>query len=107
MKTILIIIASCVVVFTSMNLLFLLGIADFGIGEKPCKCDEDKEEDKNFSKPLLNSLIKALETYNIKHNTKGLAKEVIEENPEVTDLEQLINLTLKKIREKFRQKLVE
>jgi hypothetical protein len=65
---------------------------------EPCDCDETEP----FSpKALEKTLILALRSYNIKHNTEYLAKEVLKENPGTDDLDQLINLALHKIRQKY------
>lgn len=70
----------------------------------PCDCDEEEPsvDLPPKEKTLEQSLVAALLSYNIKHNTKGLAQEVIRMNPEVQDLETLIGLAMKNLRDKYR-----
>lgn len=89
-----------IIVFAVGNLIFLLAPVPKHKGiSQPTNVEPPTP---NEEKTLLDSLVKALWSYNIKHNTKGLAQEVIRENPEVQDLETLIGLAMKKIRDKYR-----
>ena len=49
----------------------------------------------------LNQLIRALAQRNIKHNTKALASTIIKQNPDINDIETLVELSLKKLRDNF------
>jgi len=96
MKTILLILTISVVVFTIMNLLFLLGITAAPKPTADCDCYGD--DDDVPTKPLKEGLMLALHTYNIKHQAESIADEVLEENPKETDLVPLIGQALKKVR---------
>lgn len=89
-----------IIVFAIGNLIFLLAPVPKNKGISQPMNIEPPPPYKE--KPLLDSLIQALWSFNIKHNTKGLAQEVIQENPEVQDLETLIGLAMKKLRDKYR-----
>jgi len=99
METFFFIITFCIIAFTIMNLLFLLGILSI---PKAPDCECDKAEPEPVKQPMLSSLLFALNSYGIKHDAKSIAQAVIDENPTQTDLEPLIGEAMKKIREKYR-----
>ena len=92
-------IAGSVVVFTIANLIFLM--TPMRPKPKDCDCDEPKEQSDYHTHPKEGSLNIALRRLGIRHNSKKLSQQVLEENPEVKDTEDLITLALKKIRENF------
>lgn len=100
METIKLLVFISVIVFSVVNLIYLLTPPR----KTPQVVKQVNVEDKGpyKEKPLLDSLISALHAYNIKHDTRNFAKQVLAENPGEDDLEVLIGHAMRKIREKYR-----
>lgn len=95
---------SLLILFCVVGIIFLITPMPRYVKMTPCDCeDEVKPVDQPLKeKPLVEALIVALRSYNIKHNTRGLAQQVVNANPDVDDLDALIGLAFKTIREKYR-----
>jgi len=68
---------------------------------EPCNCQKETAEPKVPSLPKEHSLVTALQYLGVNHNTKSIARYVIENNPTENETEELLKLALKAIRQRY------
>jgi hypothetical protein len=68
---------------------------------EPCNCPKETAEPKVPSLPKEKSLVTALQHLGVNHNTKSIARYVIETNPTETETEELLKLAFIAIRQRY------